>query len=151
MLIFHPHAQRARTTMVLLPATSFHSYDQMIRELAHAFYCYNQKSLTKKFLELWKAPDESHMQFWTRFCNLLFQIPGDEIDWNFLMKYFSIFFTHLKIHKYYNHLNPSQHTSVLKLPNLRRKRSLSQVTICPHLIEQLWLRNVSGRRCAHIC
>ncbi len=68
--------------------------------------------------------------------------PKMKLIGNFSMEYLSIFFTYLKICNSWNHSNPSQHTSVLQLPNLRWKRSLSQVTIHPLLIKQIQLRSV---------
>lgn len=58
---------------------------------------------------------------------------------NFWRKYFNILFTFLRIHMSWNLLNLSQHTSVLEIQNLRWKRLLSQVTLCPLLIKQLYL------------
>jgi len=52
----------------------------MIGELFCAFYHYDCKELSKNILKLWKAPDESIVQFWDNFYNLTFQIPEDEID-----------------------------------------------------------------------
>ena len=73
---------------VTLPNASIHSYDQLIRELAHAFYQYDHKALNKKILELRKAPDESLLQFWECIHNLEFQFLEDEIDWKFICEIF---------------------------------------------------------------
>lgn len=65
-----------------------HSFDQLVGELTRAFYQYDHKALNKKIMELQIAPDESVMQFWERFRNLLYQIPEYEIDWVFLDEIF---------------------------------------------------------------
>lgn len=80
----HSHFEGTLQWCVTLPATSVHSFDQLIKELACAFYRYNHRALNKKFLKLWKAPHESVEKFHKRFHNISFQIPKDEIDWKFL-------------------------------------------------------------------
>lgn len=115
---------------VTFPTTSIHSYDQMIRELPYSIYYYDRKAFNKKILELRKAPNESLLQFWKRFENLIFQIREDEIDSKFL-----------KIHTCKNHLNPSNHNLVLVFSNPRHTSLLSQVTLYLLLMKQLYLRS----------
>lgn len=56
--------------------------------MKRAFHHFDHKALNKKILELWKAPDESFLQFWECFHNLTFQFLEDEIDWKFLRERF---------------------------------------------------------------
>lgn len=103
---------------------SIHSLTQLIVEIDQAFHHFDRKALNKEILELRKPPNESV------FLKL-------KLIRNSSMEYLTIFFTSLKIHSSWNHLNPSQRTSVLELPNLRQTRSLPQVTVRPFLIKQL--------------
>lgn len=48
---------------VTFPAASIHFYDQTLGEFSHSFYHYDRKTLNKIILQLWKAPDESLLQF----------------------------------------------------------------------------------------
>ena len=67
------------------------------------------------------------------------------------MEYLSIFFTYPKICNSQNHSNPSQHTSVLELPDLRHTRLLSQVIVLPLVIKWLQLQSAKWEKvCTHL-
>ena len=89
--------------------------------------------------------------FGAAFVILLFKSLKMKLIGNFSKKGFSIFFTYLKIHMSWNHLNPSQHTSVLDLPNLRWTTLLLEVTPHPLLIKHLYLHRTCGRSFEPIC
>lgn len=82
---------------VTLPNKYIHSLHQFVEEIDRYFQHYDVKNL--KILELLIVPHESLLQVLDLFRNISFHIPKDELIGNFFMKYFSIFFTYLKIHK----------------------------------------------------
>lgn len=67
-----------------LPENSIHSLTHLVAEIDRAFNHFNYKALNKEILELGKGPDESIEQFYTRFCNIAYRFPQDDIDWEFL-------------------------------------------------------------------
>ena len=64
----------------------------MVAKIDCAFNQFNHKSLDQEILKLWKAPIEYVDQFYTRFCNIAYQFPEDEIDWEFLYGRFEYLF-----------------------------------------------------------
>lgn len=60
----------------------------MFRELFCAFFFYDRKALNHKILKLWKAPNESIVQFYDLFCHYYFEFPKYEVDWKFLTERF---------------------------------------------------------------
>ena len=68
----------------ILPEKYIHSLTQLIKEISDSFYHFDDQALNKEILKLRKAPDESIELFHTLFCNISYQFPKDEIDWEFL-------------------------------------------------------------------
>ena len=64
----------------MLPKKSIHSLAHLVVEIDYDFNHFNHKALNQEILKLQKAPDEFVDQLYTRFCNLAYQFPEDEID-----------------------------------------------------------------------
>jgi len=52
----------------------------LIVEIDRSFHHFDHQALNKEILKLRKVPDEFVEQFYTRFCNLAYLFPEDEID-----------------------------------------------------------------------
>ena len=67
-----------------LPENSIHSLSHLVAEIDHAFKHFDHEALDQEIMKLRKELDEFVDQFYTRFCNLSYRFPEDEIDWQFL-------------------------------------------------------------------
>lgn len=67
-----------------LPKKSIHSLVHLAEEIDHSFNHFDHEALDQEILKLRKPLDESVDKFCTCFCNIAYQFPQDEIDWEFL-------------------------------------------------------------------
>lgn len=114
-----------------------HSFKQFSDLIEFVFHHFDPKPLNKKMLKQWKASHESPMDFWNHFHLLMFEVLKGHIKFQYLMDRFEYCCHKSTCPKVKKNFNPTQHTSVMGLCNLKKTLSLSQVIVHLPLIKQL--------------
>ena len=71
-----------------LPATSIHSFEQLIGELQQAFHRYDFQDVLIRINDIRMKPCESIEEFSIRFVHTCFEFPERDVDWTYLIEQF---------------------------------------------------------------
>ena len=70
LLLAHTLCESPQQWCGSLPPSSMHSLENFYDLIESTFHHFDPEPLDKKMLKQWKTLQESHMDFWDRFCVL---------------------------------------------------------------------------------